>query len=142
MVHIARSISAILNHRHDALGLPGPALEPGDYRQIVRTAFDRHGLSPFEPPEDLLAAEGFTILHMPTPRGCGICSPSGMIAIPHVMNVETYGLVLHHERAHAWLHRLGYREATEADAWFLTAELVGVANDHVPAWFSELQKVA
>jgi hypothetical protein len=148
MIPLDQYVALILEGQYDAAGVERPAMLPGDYRSVLRAAFDRHGRSAFDDPRELLADEGFAVTHAPLPRRCGVCL-GDLIITSWIDEPRLRDLILQHERAHAWLERLGWRDATESDAWFQTAEFVlprlyrwdasyVARHPHAPAWFLAL----
>lgn len=126
---IKQTATRVLRFEHDRIGLQPPHLRPDHYATIVRDALALHELPAFADPECLLAAEGFRLSWAPVP-GCGGAQLGDLVLLAWRADPRLRALLVHHERAHAWLRRRHWREATEADAWLLTGAFVAAAMEH------------
>jgi hypothetical protein len=143
---VRQAATIALRRRWDDAATPPPALHPALYVGLVRDAHAGHALAPDVDPERLAAAEGWRIAWVPMPRGCG-AHVGELILLPWRQDPAERGLLVQHERAHAWIARRGWHHATEADAWHVTAAFVrGALRVHdtrrefpwAPAWFVAL----
>lgn len=147
-------IRSIVSLRFDNLSEPGPALSVGHYADIhERAQRERRGMPPWEHPARLILAERFLVRETAFPACGDAHNDNGgprrpVVHVPANWMHPLWGLVAHHERAHAWIRRQGLdHDATDVDAWLLTAWLIWppaldgrhdltiMFEPHVPRWF-------
>lgn len=137
-------VRAIFGFHWGAAGVAPPQLSRGDYSVIVRGALLDHGLDALDPrASELVRAEGFTLNWARLPKRCG-ATQGNNIYVPRGLSHEMTRVLIHHERSHGWITRREDHEATEADAWFLTAFfawppwLMHRPPPALPGWFLTL----
>jgi hypothetical protein len=128
--HVAR---AVLEGEHDEICYAPPRLRPDLYARIVRVALATHDTPADADPEHLVRAEGLRVSWQRTPGRCG-GHVGELVLLAWRQDPLERGLLITHERAHAWLRRCHWHDATEADAWLLTAAFVAAGAERTPAY--------
>lgn len=130
---------------YDSRGIEPPRLKPGAHQNLARVAYETHSHPPTCSPEDLLEAEKFVLVNVPSTK-CGV-STKDWAAIRRGHDWRLACLLGQHERTHGWSKRVWVAgEFTEADVWLATAEMcfprtrpgrAELLKDHpyLPRWF-------
>lgn len=141
-----RGIERLFTGRWADSGFGAPLMYPGDRIQVARRALEAAELWPCADPRHLAVESGFKVCACRV-RDCGGETTDGeTIFYRWHPDRRVRGLLLAHGLAHALLIREGW-EHSEADAWWLTADLVMagalavmdleqvVREAHAPEWF-------
>lgn len=123
----------MLHDRPDRARCPPPRYGPLVYSSIAREIRTTYSHDADDAPEVILEREQFSFAWADVPS-CGCVTCLRILAKP-VLDRELRALIVHHERAHAWLLRRGLIDATESDAWFVTRAIVIPFAHQLPMWF-------